>query len=160
MCPNNDDKKLFDNLMQSLETGNVSKALWNDKCDYIEPKKCSNLNPNNLNFTVLQMNIRSLLANQSDLHSLLHILENKNWRIDIVILCEMHLNKRTIGLVDIPDYVHVANYRQENKGEGTSLLIRSCIPFKRRKDHEVFIEKECKTTYIEITAKKWKTCSG
>ena len=52
--------------------------------------------------------------------------------------------------------MHVANYRSFSKGGGTSILIQNGIPFKRRKDLEIFTEKEVESTYIEITAKNGK----
>ena len=117
---------------------------------------CKNLNPNNYNLVVMQHNICSLLSNQCDLKNLLNKLSLKNSKVDIILLCETHLTKQTVGFVNIPDYTHVANYRSRHKGGGTLILIRKDIPFKRRHDLEVFIEKEIESTYIEITAKNGK----
>ena len=150
MCFSKWDVKLFDNLNQPLELDNINRKLWNDKCDYIDLEDCKNLNPNNYNLVVMEHNIRSLLSNQCDLKNL------KNSKVDIILLCETHLAKQTAGFVNIPDYTHVVNYRSRHKGGGTSILIRKDIPFKRRHDLEVFIEKEIESTYIEITAKNGK----
>ena len=97
--------------------------------------------------------ICSVLLNQCDLKNLLNSLSFKNSKVDIILLCESHLSKQRVGFVNIPNYT---NYRSTHKGGGTSILIRSDIPFKRRKDLETFIEKEVKSTYIEITAKNRK----
>ena len=117
---------------------------------------CKNLNLNNYNLVVMQHNIHSVLSNQCDLKNLLNSLSLKNSKVDIILLCETHLSKQTVGFVNIPNYIHVANYRSTHKGGGTSILIRNNIPFKRRQDLETFIEKEFKSTYIEITAKNGK----
>ena len=61
-----------------------------------------------------------------------------------------------LGLVSVLGYTHISNFRLNHKGGRTSILIRECIPFKRRKDLDVFIEKEVETTYIEVTAKNGK----
>ena len=59
MCFSNEDIKLYDNLMWPLELDNPDKALWNDKCDYVDLEKCSNFNMDNYNFIVMQLNVRS-----------------------------------------------------------------------------------------------------
>ena len=156
MCLTNIEHKLMDNLNRPLEIDTVNRNLWNDKCDYINIEDCNNLNPENFNFIVMQHNIRGLLTNQGNLKHLLNCLQKKNSSVDIVLLCETHLTTHNAGLVNIPGYVHVANYRTLYKGGGTSILIRNGIPFKRRKDLEIFIDKEIESTYIEITAKSGK----
>ena len=101
----------------------------NDKCDYMELHDCKNFNPRNHNFVMLQLNIRSILSNQTDLKRLLNNLEVKNSKVDIALLCETHLMKNTVGFVNIPNYTHIAYYRTSMKGGGTSILIRNNIPF-------------------------------
>ena len=49
----------------------LDNTLWNDKCHYVEIEGTANLNPNNYNLSVLQLNIRSLLAHQQELKYLL-----------------------------------------------------------------------------------------
>ena len=48
MCFTKDTAKLYDDLMQPLETENQDKSMWNNKCDYYNVDKCSNLNPEKL----------------------------------------------------------------------------------------------------------------
>ena len=156
MCFGKWDIKLFDNLNWPLELDNINRNLWNDKCNYMDLEDCKNLNPNNYNLVVMQHNICSLLSNQCDLKNLLNNLSLKNSKVDIILLCETHLSKQTVGFVNIPDYTHVANCRSTHKDGGTSILIRNDIPFKRRHDLEVFIEREIESTYIEISAKNGK----
>ena len=117
----------------------------------IKPKNCVNLNSNNFNFTVLQMNIKSLLDNQIELEGPLHTLENKGSRIYIVLLRETHLTKKMLGLVSVPGYAHIPNFRLNHKGGGMHSLQEE-----KRKDLDVFIEKEVETTYIEVMAKNGK----
>ena len=88
MCFTKDTAKLYDDLMQPLETESQDKSMWNDKCDYYNVDKCSNLNPENFNLVVLQLNICSILAHQTELRALLHTLECKNSPVDIVLLSE------------------------------------------------------------------------
>ena len=103
------DIKLYDELSRLLEYTATNNALWNDKCDYIDPNNCMDLNPNNLNFGIIQLNIWGLLNHQKELSQLLQDLENKNSKIDIVLLCETHLTRFTSNLVNLPGYVLVNN---------------------------------------------------
>ena len=134
----------------------IDESLWNDKCDYIDPHNVKNLNPSGLNLVVLQLNIRSILSHVTELKMLIHILETKNSRVDIILLCETFLNKTTEKLVKIPGYTLICNSRSENKGSGTAILLQNGINYKRRKDIEVFKEKSVESTIIEITAKDGK----
>ena len=115
-----------------------------------------NLNPSGLNLVVLQLNIRSILSHVTELKMLIHILETKNSRVDIILLCKTFLNKTTEKLVKIPGYTLICNSRSESKGGGTAILLRNSINYKRRKDIEVFEEKCVESTIIEITTKDGK----
>ena len=70
----------MDILENSIITDNLDSVLWSDKCDYIDIEDCVNLNPNCHNLIVMQLNVRSLLSNQSALNQLLRDLENKSQR--------------------------------------------------------------------------------
>ena len=142
--------------MRPLEYNEMDKSLWSDKCDYLELDGMTDLNPNGYNFVVLQLNIRGLLLNQANLCTLLNTLKSKESQVDMILLCETHLNRFTTQLVHIPRYTLISSNRSLSKGGGTSILIRSEIPHVRRVDLEKFYEKELESTYIEITAKNGK----
>ena len=113
MCLSKFSVKTNDELKQPLNFDSIDKSLWNDKCDYVDPQKAKNLNPSGLNLVVLQLNIRSILSHITELKRLLHILETKNSRVDIILLCETFLNKTTEKLVKIPGYTLICNSRTE-----------------------------------------------
>ena len=98
MCFSKSATKIYDELERPLNLGSIDESLWNDKCDYIDPNSCTNLNLNDYNLIVLQLNIRSILSKQTELKQLLHTLENKNSRVDIVLLCKTFLNGKTTKL--------------------------------------------------------------
>ena len=77
----------------------------------------------------------------------------KNSPVDIILLCKTFLNNITIGLVNIPRYDIISNHRKEQKGGGTAIIIKQGIPYKRRKDLDVMIEKKIESVFIEITTK-------
>ena len=53
----NDDGKFLDNLERSLELNVVDRNLWSDKCDYLNIEQSKNLNPDSLNFIIMQLNM-------------------------------------------------------------------------------------------------------
>ena len=69
--------KETDALNRPRDLEELDSSLWNDKCDYIDIKSCTNLNTNNYNLLVMQLNIRSLLAHQHELQQLLCMVEKK-----------------------------------------------------------------------------------
>ena len=131
--------------------------MWNDKCDYYELSKLTNFNPDGYNLVVLQLNIRSMLSNVSELQQLIHTLDNKGTQVDLILLCETFLNRKTIKLVKIPGYEMITNCQETSKGGGMAILIRLNIPYKLHPDLVDFIEKDSEMSYIEITTKSGKS---
>ena len=122
---------LYDNLSRPLEFTTIDKNIRSDKCNYVTPLDCDNLNPDDYNFVVLQLNIQSLLSHQSDLRRLLQILKNKNSKVDAVLLCETFLTKFTNNLVNIPGYTLINNNQLQSKGGQVAILFRDDIPHKK-----------------------------
>ena len=142
-----------DVLQRPQNQSEIDDSLWTDNCNYMELDICLNLNPSNYNLLVLQLNIRSILAHQHELKQLLRDLEKKNSSIDVVLLCETFLTKKTIGMVNVAGYTHVGNYRNTKKGGGVSILIKDGISYKRRQDLDIFQEGETESVFIEILSK-------
>ena len=124
----------IDDLNRPMDNFLQHDSLWNDKCDYIQLDNCDNLNKGNYNLILLQLNIRGLLSHQDELKLLLHKLHNKNSSIDLVLLCETFLNKKTEQLINIPGYTIITNNRTQTKGGGTAILIKKGLTYSRRKD--------------------------
>ena len=134
----------------------LHETLWNDKCDYVQPDTCKNLNMENYNLIILQLNIHGLLSHQDDLKLLLHKLQKNNSSVDMVLLCETFLNKKTENSINIPGYTVIANNRQQTRGGGTAILIKDGLKYNRRKDLDIFIEKEVEPVFIELLMKSNK----
>ena len=141
MCYKSEQCKVYDELSRSIISDDTHPSLWNDKCDYIKPESCTDLNPNNLNLVVLQLNVHGILSNVSELKQLLHTLEMKKSRVDLVLLCKMFLTPQMTKLDNIPEYTVVSNHCKNSKGGGTAILIRNGINYKCRTDLDVFEEK-------------------
>ena len=75
MCFSKQDIKHRDELIRPIDYTTLDDSLWNDKCDYLLPDNCTNINPKNYNMVVMQLNIRSVLAKQLELNQLLSLLE-------------------------------------------------------------------------------------
>ena len=136
---------------------NFDHSLWNDKCDYYELSKLTNFNSDGYNLVVLQLNIRSMLSNLSELRQLIRTLDNKGMQVDLILLCKTFLNKKTIKLVNIPGYELITSCRELSKGGGTTILIWSNIPYKPCLDLVDFVEKDSEMSYIEMTTKSGKS---
>ena len=127
--------------------------MWSDKCDYLDPTSCNDLNPGNYNLVVMQLNIRSLLAHQTELRELLQIMSNKNSTVDVILLCETFLASNIEKLAYIPGYHLVTNNRNNHKGRGVAILIREGITYRKNQELCYMIDKELESVYVDITAK-------
>ena len=123
MCHKDSCQQTTDALDRPIELDELDNTLWNDKCDYIDLERCANLNLNNYNFVIMQLNIRSILAHQHKLNQLLRTLEEKNIRIDVVLLCETFLTSKAERMVNVSGYAHVGNHTPKKKGGGVSILL-------------------------------------
>ena len=47
---------------------------------------------------------------------------NKGTQVDLILLCETFLNRKTIKLAKIPGYDLITNCREISKGGGTAIL--------------------------------------
>ena len=110
--------------------------------------KCENLNPENYNLVVLQHNIRSLLAHETELKMLLNTLKNNNSTVDILLLSETFLTKKTESLVNIPRYTLVSKCRNNSRGGGVGILLKDSVTYKLQKDLSVTDDHQIEAVYI------------
>ena len=153
MCFTKINKQIFDSLDRPLDLSNNDESLWSDKCDYLDPTNCNDLNPENYNLIVLQLNIRNLLAHQTELKELLQTMSDKNSTVDVILLCETFLASNTEILAYIPGYHLVTNNRNNHKGGGVAILIREGITYRKKNELCHMIDKELESVYVDITAK-------
>ena len=150
------DNQLLDSLNRPLKLTKTDESLWSDNCDYVDPNKCNNLNPEGYTLVVLQHNIRSILAHQTELCQLLQMMANKNSSVDILLLCETFLTTKTENLVNIPGYKLIANSRKNHKGGGVAILIKEGISYKKQADLNSLNGKELESVYVDITTRGGK----
>ena len=140
MCKSGNGTKVMDILENSVITDNLDSVLWSDKCEYIDIEDCVNLNLNCYNLIVLQLNVRSLLSNQSALNQLLRDLENRKSKVDLILLCETFLTGQSRRFVNFPWYKLISTEHANRKGGGTGILVREEILYKVRADLYPFVE--------------------
>ena len=157
MCKFGNGTKVMDILENSIITDNLDSVLWSDKRDYIDIEDCVNLNSNCYNLIVMQLNVRSLLSNQSALNQLLRDLENRKSKVDLILFCETFLTGQSRRLVSFPGYKFISTEHANRKGSGTGILVREEIMYKVRADLCPFVEGMIESTFIEIVAKNRKS---
>ena len=157
MCKFGNGTKVMDILENSIITDNLDSVLSSDKCDYVDIEDCVNLNPNCYNLIVMQLNVRSLLSNQSALNQLLRYLENRKSKVDLILLCETFLTGQSQRSVSFPGYKFISTECVNRKGGRTGILVREEIMYKVRADLCPFVEGMIESTFIEIVAKNRKS---
>ena len=98
-----------------------------DNCKYYNEHSFNKKFDDKNNFSVFHLNVRSLPKNQCDLVNYLNTL---NTEFSVIGLSETWLNTNNCTLYDIDNYDHVCQYRQNKKGGGVSLFIKSDITYK------------------------------
>ena len=91
-----------------MESVIIDRNLWNDKCDYYELSKVTNFNPDGYNLVVLQLNIRSMLTNLSELQQLITTLDNKGTQVDLILLCETFPNQYWTSMTKMEEKKSIA----------------------------------------------------
>ena len=153
MCLNNCVKQDVHNTSH-LE--NVDK-LGNDvimNCDYLEHDDVWTSNDTEL--LVVQWNIRGMY---SKIDHLKHVIDNNpcNRTPDLILLCEMWLNKQTPN-ISVPGYNLIRKDRTKKIGGGVAMLIKQGIKYRERRD--LSDDTELKCVLLELGDNKQKTIVG
>ena len=131
----------------------IDKSLWDDKCDYFEPKALTQLNPKNNNLTILQLNIRSLLSKQSELNSLLNTLHSNKNSPNLLLLSETHLTESKMRHVNLPNYKLICQNRTSKQGGGVAIAVHNSLKYKEREDLKYLNKSFFECIIIEIKMK-------
>ena len=107
----------FSELYPNLDSDSQSLYYDVDKLDSFDHKSS--------NFSVLHLNIRSLLSKIDELSSLLSILE---YRFDLIPICETWLSSPTQSLVHMSGYKFYGESRGDRRGGGVGVFVRESIP--------------------------------
>lgn len=109
-------------------------------------------------YHTLHINIQGLLSSLDKLQHMLHILENNNIVIDVIMLCETFL-RASLGeqfiqtACAIPGYDFVCRNRVNKLKGGVAIYINRRYKYKVRHDLSLFIEGEFESIFIELLSK-------
>ena len=111
------DVNHLNNLFPSLNNGEES--------EYYDTHKFNNdIVNNDANFSILNLNIRSIFANFDALNAFLSTL---NIQFDVLSFSESWLNDSTRNLINLDGYHSLHSLRPVNRGGGISIFIKNCI---------------------------------
>ena len=87
-------------------------------CPYVEMHEIRNIMSNPYDINVMHLNVCSLMNKHNDLKEVLNNLQNEKLTIDIIFLCEMHLNGCTQKMINMPAYNMIDKNRKQKKWQG------------------------------------------
>ena len=146
----------MDNLIKTpdIPTGN---KVSNNFQSYCTLEDSSEFIKNRFNF--MHLNVRGLYGKQSDIRDLLSEIEDEHSSIDVLGLCETHLNDFSDKQINISGYEKYSKHRSNKKGGGVAIFIKKYYESKLVKC--TFIESifEAITVEIKINKKEKILCS-
>ena len=107
---------------------------------------------------VLHLNIRSFHKNYNELILLLDDLAEKEYEIDILLLCETFLNQENLSLNDIPGFKGVHRCRQNRIGGGLSIYINDTLKYECTIDSPFNSTLESLVVKVKSGHKDWAFC--
>ena len=156
MCLNNCIKGSISH--QTAKSGSVEGNMENllNECNYVDLSELETLDIRRGDLNILQWNSRSLLGNFTNLKNILQLLEESGIFVDIIMICESHLNSIKEKLVDLNGYRLFNMNRQLNKCGGVCIYVRNSYTVKLRDDLNNFIEGMLESLILELTIGKKK----
>ena len=94
-------------------------------------KIINNNNISNENFSIMNLNIRSISKNLDKLELSLH---NINHNFSCIGLTETWLTENNLDLFSLKNYTHISNIRKKKTGGGVSLFIDKNYQYKIRNE--------------------------
>ena len=150
----NDDSKDFYKLMEDDDS-----PLLNNCC-YREPNDVDKLETTNAKLKVLFLNIRSLPDKIDQLQDLLSTLKDKNYEIDLILICETFINDSNLGRCKLANYAFEEMHRQNKAGGGVGIFINTKLKYKIRNDLTIFDEGFFESIFIELDSKNKTIITG
>ena len=149
-----DDAKDLNSLLEDFDN-----PLLNN-CKYCLPEEVNTLSFNKAKLKLLHLNIHSLPNKIDSLMSLLDCLNNKDYEIDLISLCETFINDYNVSRCNIPNYNFEEIHRKEMSRGGVGIYINKNLKYKLRPDLSVFDEGYFESIFLEITTGNKHTVVG
>ena len=108
-------------------------------------------------FSILHLNIRSVVNKFDDLKAYLNSLE---YKFSIIELSETWLNPDNINESPLTDYHNIVKVRTNKQGGGVGLYVNRSLQFRERTDLALNVEDVIESHFIELTTKPSNTLIG
>ncbi len=125
------DQEPFDDIDPDTNYFSQFRQLFNTKCKYHHENSFQNTVTKNESLSFFHLNIRSARKNLNSLETYLNTID---YGFSIIGLTETWLNTNNAENFNLKGYEHVYNCRQEKRGGGVSLYLKSELQFAERKD--------------------------
>lgn len=124
--------------------------------EYIELFNIEKLDFQYHDLIVLHLNIRGLYSKKDNLKYLLDVMANRNYHVDVILLCETFINEDTQKLCEIEGYHFEKEFRKMKTKGGVGIYISNELKYINRKDLAFFIEGKVESCFIEVINKQGK----
>ena len=123
-----------------------------DECNYHQKDSFSKLvkGLDTMNFSMLHLNIRSIVNKYEDLQAYITYLQ---YTFSVIGLTETWLNTENNNKYQIPQYKYIGKVRENKQGGGVGLYVNKAYHFKERDDLAINFDDVIESQFIEITAK-------
>jgi len=140
-------------LYKIMQDNDNDNPLLNN-CMYYEPSEINLINAQQANLKVLFLNIHSLPDKINLLKTLLSTLKDKNYEIDIIMLCETFINSNNLNACQLENYKLIEIHRETITRGGVGIFVNKKLHFKIRPDLHIFDEGFFESVVIEIMSNK------
>ena len=131
-----------------------------NNCTYCDPDEMIQLEKESSKLKVLHMNIRNLPNKIDELIDLLRILKQKNYELDLILICETFITDANLYRCQLPNYSFEGLHRKHKKGGGVGIFINKKLKYKLRDDLSIFDEGIFESVFIELFSKNRHIVAG
>ena len=122
--------------------------------NYYTVDQIKDLNYEKSDLNILHINIRSLVSKKDNLCSLMKNLENENYSIDVILVCETFMNDNNHSMCNIDGYNMECKYRKNKSQGGVAIYISEKLNYTNRPEIGIFLEGTIESNFIEIQTGK------
>ena len=124
--------------------------------EYIDLFNIEQLDLQDHDLVMLHLNICGLYNKKDKLEHILEVMSNRNYHVDIILICETFINENTQNLCELEEYNFEKEFRKNKTKGGVGVYVSSGLKYIYRKDLVFFIEGKVESCFIEIINKSGK----
>ena len=122
--------------------------LVDNQCPYLDPTEIEFIK--NPNFDIMHFNISSLKAKRDDLKLMLQQMKDKNFCLDLILVCETHLTDSKVKLCSLPGFNMFEKHRIRKRKGGVCIYVNKNLTYRTRKDLSIFKQGKFESCFVEI----------